>query len=96
MSRRSVRYPTCNPAIFRLFPHIYLNQHNLNLLSRFDPVVFYLVHVLFWFLSDWVLIHIVQVLIHLSTFVLLIPIVQVLIHIIILVLVIYIVRYSLT
>jgi len=27
---------------------------------RFDPVVFYLVHVLFWFLSDWVLIHIVQ------------------------------------
>jgi len=30
------------------------------LLFRTDPVVFYLVHVLCWFLSDWVLIHIVQ------------------------------------
>lgn len=29
-------------------------------LLRFDPVVFYLVHVLCWFLSDWLMIHIVQ------------------------------------
>ena len=28
---------------------------------RADPLVFYLVHVLAWFLSDWTLIHIVQV-----------------------------------
>ena len=30
------------------------------ILLRFDPVVFYLVHVLCWFLSDWLMIHIVQ------------------------------------
>lgn len=30
------------------------------LLFRTDPLVFYLVHVLAWFLSDWTLIHIVQ------------------------------------
>jgi ceramide glucosyltransferase len=31
------------------------------ILFRTDPVCFYLVHVLCWFLADWILIHIVQV-----------------------------------
>ena len=30
-------------------------------LFRVDPVCFYMVHVLAWFMCDWVLIHIVQV-----------------------------------
>ena len=28
---------------------------------RVDPVCFYLVHILAWFICDWILIHIVQV-----------------------------------
>ena len=31
------------------------------ILFKTDPICFYLVHVLVWFISDWILIHIVQV-----------------------------------
>ena len=33
-------------------------------LHRTDPVCFYLIHVLCWFLADWILIHVVQVFPH--------------------------------
>ena len=32
-----------------------------NFLFRWDPLSFFLVHVLVWFLMDWALLHVVQV-----------------------------------
>ena len=36
-------------------------KKKFNNIFRFDPVCFYLVHILAWFICDWILIHIVQV-----------------------------------
>ena len=33
----------------------------VNFLLRWDPISFFLVHVLLWFIMDWMLLHIVQV-----------------------------------
>ena len=32
-----------------------------HILFRIDPVPFYMVHILVWFMFDWILIHVVQV-----------------------------------
>ena len=41
-----------------------LSAWAVNFLFRWDPISFFLIHVLLWFIMDWTLLHIVQVIIH--------------------------------
>ena len=38
-----------------------LASWSVNILFHWDPLPFYLVHILIWFLSDWILLSVVQV-----------------------------------